>query len=262
MKEDQDIYQVLPFPKVRQPMVDGLRQARDMSIVHMLLEVDVTDARNWMRESGQKTGEPLSFTAFLTFCLARAVEENKLVQAYRRGSKLVVYDQIDIAVIIGGETADEKVPVFPHVIRAANRKTLPEIHGEIRAAPTGDSALSRDASRLRRYYYLPGFIRGLLWRRWLGSPARHKRLLGTVGISALGMFGRGVGWGIPIPLYTLGISVGGIAQKPGIVNGKVAIREYLSLTVSFDHNVVDGAPAARFCQRLKELIESGHGLRD
>ena len=34
------------------------------------------------------------------------------------------------------------------------------------------------------------------------------------------------------------------------------------LTVSFDHNVIDGAPAARFTQRLKELIESGYGLED
>jgi pyruvate/2-oxoglutarate dehydrogenase complex dihydrolipoamide acyltransferase (E2) component len=262
MKENQDTYQVLPFPKVRQPMVDGLRQSRSMSIVHMLLEVDVTDARNRMREFGQRKGEPLSFTAFLTLCLARAVEENKLVHAYRRGSKLVVYDQIDVAVIVGREGADEKVPVFPHIIRAANQKTLPEIHDEIRKAQSQDSPLSRDVPRLRRYYYLPGFIRCLLWRRWLGSPIRHKRWLGTVGISALGMFGKGVGWGIPIPLYTLGISVGGITRKPGIVNGKIEPREYLSLTASFDHNVVDGAPAARFCQRLKELIESGHGLRD
>jgi pyruvate/2-oxoglutarate dehydrogenase complex dihydrolipoamide acyltransferase (E2) component len=262
MKEDQDTYQVLPFPKLRQPMVDGLRQSRSMSIVHMLLEVDVTDARNRMRESGQKKGEPLSFTAFLTLCLARAVEENKLVHAYRRGNKLIVYDQIDIAVIIGREGADEKVPVFPHIIRATNQKTLPEIQDEIRAAQTEDSALSQDLPRLKRYYYLPGFIRGWLWRQWLGSPARHKKLFGTVGISALGMFGRGVGWGIPIPLYTLGISVGGITRKPGIVNGEVEAREYLSLTASFDHNVVDGAPAARFCQRLKELIESGHGLPD
>ena len=37
-------------------------------------------------------------------------------------------------------------------------------------------------------------------------------------------------------------------------------REYLNLTVSFDHNMIDAAPAARFTQRLTELIESGYGL--
>ena len=56
--------------------------------------------------------------------------------------------------------------------------------------------------------------------------------------------------------------MGGIGEKPGIVEGHIAIREYLSLTVSFDHDTIDGAPAARFTQRLKDLIESGYGLGD
>jgi pyruvate/2-oxoglutarate dehydrogenase complex dihydrolipoamide acyltransferase (E2) component len=36
----------------------------------------------------------------------------------------------------------------------------------------------------------------------------------------------------------------------------------LDLTVAFDHDVVDGAPAARFVKRLVELIESGYGLEE
>jgi len=46
------------------------------------------------------------------------------------------------------------------------------------------------------------------------------------------------------------------------VDGQITIREYLSLTVSFDHNMIDGAQAARFTERLKELIESGYGLME
>ena len=46
------------------------------------------------------------------------------------------------------------------------------------------------------------------------------------------------------------------------MDGQIAIRDYLSLTISFDHDIIDGAPAARFTQRLKELIESGYGLDD
>jgi len=46
------------------------------------------------------------------------------------------------------------------------------------------------------------------------------------------------------------------------VDDKIEIREYLNVTISFDHDIVDGAPAARFTQRLKELIESGSGLTD
>lgn len=51
-------------------------------------------------------------------------------------------------------------------------------------------------------------------------------------------------------------------EKPVFVGGHIAMREYLSLTISFDHDLIDGAPAARFTQRLKELIESGYGLDD
>jgi len=58
------------------------------------------------------------------------------------------------------------------------------------------------------------------------------------------------------------MTVGGIAEKPGVVNGTIAIREYLSLTLSVNHDIVDGAPAARLTERLKELIESGYGLDD
>ncbi len=47
-----------------------------------------------------------------------------------------------------------------------------------------------------------------------------------------------------------------------LVDGQIALRDYLSLTISFDHDLIDGAPAARFIERLKELIESGSGLFD
>ena len=96
-----------------------------------------------------------------------------------------------------------------------------------------------------------------------GRPRLWKETIGTVEISAVGMFGNGAGWGIPpAPAATLMVTVGGIGEKPVVVDGHVAVREYLSLTISFDHNIIDGAPAARFTQSLKELIESGYGLFD
>src|SRR5436309_6442844 len=99
---------------------------------------------------------------------------------------------------------------------------------------------------------------------WMGerSPQVWKKYRGTVGITAVGMFGKGAGWGIPLPSHSLWITVGGIGEKPGVVDGQIAIRQCLSLTISFDHETIDGAPAARFTQRLKELIESGYGLPD
>ena len=54
--------------------------------------------------------------------------------------------------------------------------------------------------------------------------------------------------------------MGGIALKPAVVGDQILPREILHLTIGFDHDVVDGAPAARFVRRLTELIESGYGL--
>ena len=59
---------------------------------------------------------------------------------------------------------------------------------------------------------------------------------------------------------TLDIALGGIAEKPGVVDGRIEVREYLHVTVCFDHDIVDGAPAARFTARFKELVENGCGL--
>jgi pyruvate/2-oxoglutarate dehydrogenase complex dihydrolipoamide acyltransferase (E2) component len=58
----------------------------------------------------------------------------------------------------------------------------------------------------------------------------------------------------------LSVVVGGLADKPALVDGQPAVRQFLSVTVSFDHALVDGAPAARFIRRIKELVESGSGL--
>ena len=75
------------------------------------------------------------------------------------------------------------------------------------------------------------------------------------------MFGEGhSGWGIYSHTHPLGLVVGSIAWKPAVVEGRVEPREILHLTVTFDHDVIDGAPAARFTRRLVELIESGFGL--
>jgi pyruvate/2-oxoglutarate dehydrogenase complex dihydrolipoamide acyltransferase (E2) component len=75
------------------------------------------------------------------------------------------------------------------------------------------------------------------------------------------MFGRGAGWGIAPMNHTTTLVVGGLAHKPGLVDGRIEAREYLCLTLTFDHDVIEGAPAARFVRRLTELVERGAGLQ-
>ena len=262
MNQQHVDYQVVPYPKIRRWMAAMFRSVQHKPMIHGLLEVDVTRARAHLREHKATTGETLSFTAFLTACLAKAVDEHKAVQAIRFGSKhLILFEDVDVYLPIEHDMAGQK-QVIPYVIRAANRKTVREIHHEIRTAQVQD--VTKDLTRVQS---LPTLLfQPYLWLlTWRGRthPRLWKKYVGTVGITAVGMFGNGAGWGIPIaPPTTLMMTVGGIAEKPGVVNGTIAIRDYLSLTLSFDHDIIDGAPAARFTERLKELIESGYGLPD
>jgi len=262
MKQQHADYQVVPYPKIRRWMAAMFRSVQHKPMIHGLLEVDVTRARAHLKEHKATTGESLSFTAFLIACLGKAVDEHKAVQAYRKGSKrLVLFDEVDVYTPIEHDMASQK-QVLPSIIRAANRKTVREIHHEIRAAQVQD--VTKD---LMRFQSLPTFLfKPYLWIfTWIGRthPRMWKKNVGTVGITAVGMFGNGAGWGIPpAPPTPLMMTVGGIGQKPGVVDGHIAIRDYLSLTISFDHELIDGAPAARFTERLKDLIESGYGLGD
>jgi hypothetical protein len=68
------------------------------------------------------------------------------------------------------------------------------------------------------------------------------------------------GWGISTTPHSLSLFVGGISTKPAVVDGRIEPREMLDLTVVFDHEVIDGGPAARFVRSLVETIERGDGL--
>jgi pyruvate dehydrogenase E2 component (dihydrolipoamide acetyltransferase) len=52
------------------------------------------------------------------------------------------------------------------------------------------------------------------------------------------------------------LGVGRIVQKPVVVDGGIYVRDQVTLSLTFDHRLVDGAPAARFLQRIGELIET------
>src|SRR6266571_6185526 len=140
MNKQHDTYKVVPYPKLRRLLAVMLRALQRKPMMHFLLEVDVTRARQYIREHKANTGETLSFTAFLIACLAKAVDEHKAVQAYRKGSKhLILFDDVDVYTPIERDVAGQK-QIMPHIIRAANRKTFREIHQEIRAAQVQDVA--------------------------------------------------------------------------------------------------------------------------
>ena len=58
------------------------------------------------------------------------------------------------------------------------------------------------------------------------------------------------------------LGVGRIARRPMVVGDSIVARHQLTLSLTFDHRIVDGAPAARFLQTLSQAIENPGDLRD
>jgi len=243
----------------QQLTVDYMQMAGRRSNVHGLVEVDVTDARERIGTIEEETGTKLSFTAFVVSCVAATVDEQPHVQRYRdwRG-RIHEFEDVDVNVLVERETDGGRIGI-PHVVRQANRRTVRSIHGEIRRVEA-DTTTRPEARLAGVARSLPGVLRRQIWRLPQWFPTRWKRLAGSVAVTSVGMFGTGTGWAISPTNYTLQLTVGGIGTKPRLIDGELRSREFLSLTVTFDHDVVDGAPATRFVQRLGERIESCHGL--
>ncbi len=260
-----DAYQSVPFPKLRRVLALMYPAVQRTHKIHGLVEIDVTDARRILRERKMATGEPLSFTAFIIACLAHAVDENIALNACRQGTKqLALFKAVDVVVPVERDMEGRKQPIM-YIVRAANTKDVREITREIRSAQVASVERTWKGFQAERWLqHVPMFaLRGawaIFWWARGRYPRLQKRYGGTVGLTAVGMFGRGGGWAIPLDYHTLDVAVGGIAEKPGVIDGQIAIRSYLDMTLSFDHDIVDGAPAARFVSRLRELIESGYGL--
>ncbi|WP_132195914.1 MULTISPECIES: 2-oxo acid dehydrogenase subunit E2 [Kribbella] len=250
------------MPWVRRLVIDAGRASRRRHAIHGLFEVDVTSARQLLQARRLATGTELSFTAFVIACVARAVAAEPGVQAYRdlRGRE-VIFDNVDVGLPIE-VTVDGAPFAFTHVIRDAGSRTVEDIHREIREiqADPARSPSVRKESWARAYLLLPAAVRiGLLGalHRW---PNQQRALAGTVGVTAVGMFGAGGGWGIAFQLHTLSIVIGGITVRPALRAGQLVEQEWLQLTVSVDHVVVDGAPTARFVSRLRSFLMTADGL--
>lgn len=242
-------------------MADGGRMGLRKHTVHGLVEFDITQAREAIRRYKAQTGDTLSFSAFILACLGQAIDADKQMHAYRSWrNQLIIFDEVDVNMLFEVEVAGKKT-IRPHILRGVNRKSLREIHEEIRAFQKQHQD-SQESKFIDWFVRLPGVIRRLFLWALFKNPPLLKEYYGTVLVSSIGMFGTSAGWGIPLPNHSLQLTLGGIGEKPGVVDHRIEVRDYLSVTISFDHDVIDGAPAARFTQRLKELIECGYGLCD
>ena len=119
------------YPASRRFTFDVGRIGRAKHRVQALLEVDVTDARSRMKRS-RRAGAPVSFSAWTVKVIADSVAEHPHVAGFNRPGRnaVVVFDDVDVALVIEREVDGSRVPL-PYVIRAADSKSLAQIRGEI-----------------------------------------------------------------------------------------------------------------------------------
>jgi len=232
---------------------------REKNTVHSFSEVDVTIPRQLIREHFENTGEKLSFTAYLVTCLAQVIKQYPQFNAFTRRNRLVMLDDLTISVLVEREFMGEKVPE-PMAIQQTQLKSYRQISDEIRSAQvhSGDSLRSLSGQTWIRF--IPGFLLKAFVRIAEKNVTMAKRY-GKVGVTAVGMFTAEPVWFIPHGSGTVLLTIGSIVKKEVWSGGRLEERERLHLTVSFDHNIVDGAPAARFLNQLIETIRCGKLIR-
>lgn len=266
--KDVGKYQIEEFPASRIATIDIGAAGLKKHHIKALVELDVTEARKLMREK-KKLSEKITFNSWLIKCISHAVEEFRQIHGLRKGKrKVFIFDDIDISIVIEREIDGKKVPL-PYVLRKTDQKSIAEISEEIKNAQKqliegeGDYVLGQEKKNkffMKIYYFLPGFLRRLLWKGILQNPLLIKQNMGTVIVTSVGMMGKINGWLIPVSVHPLCFAIGSIVKKPGVVSDKIEVREYLYVTALVDHDVVDGAPAVRALSKLTKLIESGYGL--
>ncbi len=233
--------------------------------IYGMIEVDVTGARKYISDHEEKTGEKLSFTGWVIKCVAQAVSEHKEIQAMKKGKKkLIVFDDVDVGMIIERQVGTKRFATS-YCVRKANEKSFRQIHDEIRKAQKGETSeenkkSERSSTAMKLFSRMPNFVRRLYWRKIRNDAFLRKRLMGTVAVTAVGMFGKGGGWAIPIGVHSLVFALGGISIRPRDYTNPSELSEFLNVTAMFDEEVSLGAPATRFSARLVELMETGFGL--
>jgi pyruvate/2-oxoglutarate dehydrogenase complex dihydrolipoamide acyltransferase (E2) component len=256
--------QELPWPRIRELVTDALATGHRAHLAHALAEVDVTRAVAGIDRRKAELPGGVSFTAYIVYCLGHAVGEHPMLHAYRKGrKKLVIFDDVDVNTLIEKRKPDGAMVPVPYIVRGANRKSLAAINHELRQAVGSDMHDDRGVRQRRRIMRLPRAARALLWRWTLRDPVRLKQQWGTVAVSNVGscMLPRPF-WGISNSFLTCTLTIGGRYDRVAWIDGRPEPRKTLSVTLTVDHDIVDGAPAARFGQTLTRMLEEGAGLDD
>jgi pyruvate/2-oxoglutarate dehydrogenase complex dihydrolipoamide acyltransferase (E2) component len=248
-------YTITRFDVNRRMVAASAAISKQTDTIYLMTEVDVSKPRKNIDEHRKDTGERLSLTGYIVSTLAQTIAEFPEFNARRRGGKLYLLDDVTIGVLVEREISGKRVPE-PMSIYAADRKSLQVIHREIRAAQSVEAERLGGLSGAGWVRFIPSFLFKLMIKIASKSVSMAVKY-GVVAVTSVGMFVSGAVWPIPLSSATVAVAVGGIVERLVVAEGLLESREHLCLTIAFDHDIVDGAPAARFVGRLSELLSAG-----
>jgi len=196
--------------------------------VTQVMEVDMTEVvrlRDENQADWDSKGVRVSLNDILIRAVSQALTEHPEINSSLKGEEIEFYGNVNMGIAV----ATERGLVVP-VLRNAHQKCLLDI--------------SRESSLL-------------LQKTQEGKIGPDELCFGTFTITNLGTFG--IDFFTPIinqPESAI-LGVGKLDRKVKVVEGdKIAIRSVMNLCLAFDHRVIDGAPAARFLSRVKEILEN------
>ena len=202
---------------------------RDVPHFYLQRDCDATRLNSWRDAVRRRPGyEHVTHTDLLVKVCAAALLEHPRVNASWRDGGLAGSDQVNVGVAVATEDA-----LIVPVIHGAERLELREIAERRREV----------VARARERKLRPDDVAG-----------------GTFTISNLGMFGVDAFQAIVNTPQAAILAVGRILDRVVAVDGAPVVRPTLTLTLSFDHRVVDGAAGARFLDTLASLVEEPAGL--
>ena len=222
------IPETIALSGMRKVIFDRMGQSwREAARVTLFADADVTElvhlrqtkAAEWERRFGLKP----SYSDLIHLAVARALREEPRINCRLDGQAVRVRQEVNLSVAV--DLGEGLVAV---VIKDADKKSLGDI-----------ARVARDLAERARS----------------GRLASDDMADGTFTVTNLG--GLGVEYFTPIinqPQAGI-LGVGKIMEKPVVLGGGIHVRSMLTLSLVFDHRLLDGAPAAKFLAKVKALLE-------
>lgn len=215
----------VPLSQIRKTIARRLVESLG-PVPHFFLTADVdmaraTELRRQFNELG--LGARISFNDIVIKATALALARHPECNAWWGGDHVRRHNRVHIGVAVAIDDG-----LITPVVRDAHARPVAEISNEVKE---------------------------------LASLARAKRLTpdqytgSTFSISNLGMFGIEQFTGVINPPEAGILAVGAVEERPVAVDGRVAVRPRMRITMSCDHRVIDGAQGARFLATLKDILE-------